>query len=709
LDLPQLYRFSDITVDVSALRVCRGPTTLDIEPRIFRLLLYLIENRSRVVTKEELVAQVWEGVFVSDGALTRAISLLRKHLGDNAKSPRFIETSATTGYRFIGEIDKPAAPPKARVARPRVHLAIAGGVLVVIGLAIAAKFTSHEGRAQAPAQLRALRQLTASGAIDIDPSFSPDDSQIVFSSNRNGHFQLYVSSVMPGSAARQITSDGEEKLRPRWSPDGRFIAFEGKEHGGVAIVPASGGVARYLSNFGTDPAWSPDSRRLVFRSREGSLGPLSAISELVGAKDVLWLVGLNGEPPYQLTHPNAPAGGHASPRWLKDNRRIMFASGGLETGGLWIVDTISGQTIPVSRAGGRATSATISADERVYYFISAEGSSVAGIWSGNIGSGESGRREELFMPATGLVQQQIELSHDGTHMALSQPVRESSIWTTPIGAAGMATGKPRRLIRYSSDRNAQPTFSGDGSKIAWQSHLVGDDYVIMQANSDGTGIVPVTPPGRESLWPTWIGSDFTIGYTTIQNNALDYWLIHPNGVAGRIGLDSNKLRGVTYTKASRQGTHLAGHVGDEDHSDGIVVIDLPSGHSRRLTHGRDIGFPIWSPDGRWIAAEERFPGKDTAVAINAETGDVKTLSEGFDRAWAGDWDRTSDRVVFAGERDDIWNIYWVSRSSGRIAQITHFAIPLGFVRSPAWSPKGDQIAFEHSELTSNIFIADLSR
>ena len=99
------YRFGEITADPKRHEVCRGKDVLALEPKALRVLFYLIENRDRVVAKEELISQIWAGAFVTDFALTRVIAQLRKQLGDDAHHPRYIETVATTGYRFLPEVE----------------------------------------------------------------------------------------------------------------------------------------------------------------------------------------------------------------------------------------------------------------------------------------------------------------------------------------------------------------------------------------------------------------------------------------------------------------------------------------------------------------------------------------------------------------------------------------------------------------------------
>src|SRR5688500_20317530 len=77
------------------------------------VLHYLVENRGRLVSKEELIQAVWGETFVTDNALTRVIAQLRKALGDSAKQARYIETVPTQGYRFIAAVEEVEAPQAA--------------------------------------------------------------------------------------------------------------------------------------------------------------------------------------------------------------------------------------------------------------------------------------------------------------------------------------------------------------------------------------------------------------------------------------------------------------------------------------------------------------------------------------------------------------------------------------------------------------------
>jgi DNA-binding winged helix-turn-helix (wHTH) protein/tetratricopeptide (TPR) repeat protein len=141
------FRFHEVEIDFQNLRVTVGSEIRPLEPKSFRLLLFLLENPGRVLPKEEIMGVVWPDAFVSDNSLARAITQIRKALDDDPKAPKYIETVPTVGYRFIGNckeeernpvagaVSEPMpAPPPSRVRRYR-RVAIAGAAGIVIGLA----------------------------------------------------------------------------------------------------------------------------------------------------------------------------------------------------------------------------------------------------------------------------------------------------------------------------------------------------------------------------------------------------------------------------------------------------------------------------------------------------------------------------------------------------------------------------------------------
>ncbi|HTD51732.1 MAG TPA: winged helix-turn-helix domain-containing protein, partial [Thermoanaerobaculia bacterium] len=122
--IPKDFRIGDRLVQPQLNRILHGTRTVQLEPKIMRVLLRLAERPGEVVTKERLFQDVWEGNFVTEDVLTRAIGELRRVLDDDAASPRVIETIRKTGYRLIARpetVEAPAdlAEPDGASARPR--------------------------------------------------------------------------------------------------------------------------------------------------------------------------------------------------------------------------------------------------------------------------------------------------------------------------------------------------------------------------------------------------------------------------------------------------------------------------------------------------------------------------------------------------------------------------------------------------------------
>lgn len=99
-----LFQVEDRVVDLARREIRHDDRRLEIEPKAFDLLVYLIANRDRLVTKDDLIAEVWRGRIVSDSALASALNAARSAIGDNGQQQRLIRTSARRGYRFVGPV-----------------------------------------------------------------------------------------------------------------------------------------------------------------------------------------------------------------------------------------------------------------------------------------------------------------------------------------------------------------------------------------------------------------------------------------------------------------------------------------------------------------------------------------------------------------------------------------------------------------------------
>jgi len=99
-----VLRFADFELDVAQQELRRGGEIVHMEPQVFDLLLHLVRNRGRIVSKDELIETVWNGRIVSEAALSSRINAARKAIGDTGNDQLFIRTLHKRGFRFVGEV-----------------------------------------------------------------------------------------------------------------------------------------------------------------------------------------------------------------------------------------------------------------------------------------------------------------------------------------------------------------------------------------------------------------------------------------------------------------------------------------------------------------------------------------------------------------------------------------------------------------------------
>jgi DNA-binding winged helix-turn-helix (wHTH) protein len=98
------YRFADCELDPSRYHLYREGDRIEIEPKAFDVLVYLVRHRDRMVAKDELLDKLWPGQVVGEAALTRCVSVVRKAVGDDRTKQAVIETQHGRGYRFVATV-----------------------------------------------------------------------------------------------------------------------------------------------------------------------------------------------------------------------------------------------------------------------------------------------------------------------------------------------------------------------------------------------------------------------------------------------------------------------------------------------------------------------------------------------------------------------------------------------------------------------------
>ena len=124
------YLFEDYAFDTDRRELHRGADVVSVAPQVFDLLDYLIRNRERVVSKDDLINAIWNGRVVSDAALTTRLNAARTAIGDSGEEQRLIKTLPRKGFRFVGTVreaegpagaaaaDNPTGPPRPALTLP---------------------------------------------------------------------------------------------------------------------------------------------------------------------------------------------------------------------------------------------------------------------------------------------------------------------------------------------------------------------------------------------------------------------------------------------------------------------------------------------------------------------------------------------------------------------------------------------------------------
>jgi TolB-like protein len=119
------FRFSDFEIDVARYELRRAGEVVAVEPQVFDLLVFLVRNCNRIVSKDELIDAVWMGRIVSEAAFSSRLSAARRALGDDGVSQSFIRTHYKRGFSFVGKVESLPLPADSPAAQPAATNAVA--------------------------------------------------------------------------------------------------------------------------------------------------------------------------------------------------------------------------------------------------------------------------------------------------------------------------------------------------------------------------------------------------------------------------------------------------------------------------------------------------------------------------------------------------------------------------------------------------------
>src|ERR1051326_1672396 len=309
--------FGTFEVDLHAGELRRNGSKVRLQEQPFQVLTLLLERPGSVVTREELQKRLWAAdTFVDfDHSLNAAIRRLRDALGDSAENPRFVETVARRGYRFVAPVNGanstlPAQTPARVSAEPRHRRILWAVLILVIGVAAGAIFANWP---RGTVQFK-QRRLTANPDDHpvLGAAISPDGKYLAFSDN----IGFYLREIDSGEIHPLNLPKGFRAEPAVWYPDGIRLLVTRTE------APNAPPSLWEISIMGGGPRKLIDDGRLAAISRDGS-----QIAFVRGPKlsEELWVMQSDGEHPRKIsTDPKSMFG---APAWSVDGHRLVFTEG----------------------------------------------------------------------------------------------------------------------------------------------------------------------------------------------------------------------------------------------------------------------------------------------------------------------------------------------------------------------------------------------
>jgi len=528
-----VFRFADVEVHEREFRLVKAGEVLPVEPKAFRVLLFLLRNPQKLISKEELLDAVWSDATVSENSLTRAIALLRRLLGDDAHDPHYIETVATVGYRWLCPVEqgedckavstgmefaaeklREAAHTEATATVSAEDLPRIAGKLrwvwlsgaVVVALALLAGGFWYLRRPLPPPRITAYTQLTHDGRSKSVGG--TDGSRLYFT--QNSPSQIAQVSVNGGEIALlPLEIPGIDVFLLDISPDGAHALVGTVEQNhranGQWVVPVLGGAAKRLED-GEAGAFSPDGRSVVYSTLSGEI----------------FKVHIDGSDKRELASVGATAFGF---RWSPDGKVIRFSKGFNKDDGLWEMsqDGAGGHRLLSSWKAGLPCCGEWTRDGGLFLFLASDQ-----IWALD-------ERRSLFRQPSA---DPIQLTSGPLHWGALIPGRDGKTifvdGATPRGELSRIDLKTGSIQPFLGGISAEfVSFSPDGKSVAYVTF---PEAILWRANLDGSNRTQLSQPPDHAVNPRWSPDSKEIVFITRLPTFMIPSVASPQRTGRRCGL-----------------------------------------------------------------------------------------------------------------------------------------------------------------------------
>lgn len=748
---PKTLRFGVFEADLGKSEIRKHGVRLRLPHQPFLVLAALVERPGVLVTREELMHSLWaDGTVVDfDRGLNAAISRLRQTLSDTAENPKYIETVAGRGYRFIAPVETVGngvhqQEPLRETAEPTRMIRWAWFAIAVMVLLLAGA-TSWMTRQRPPQLLsivpNTLMRLTADSGLTTNPALSPDGTLLAYASDRggDGNLDIWVQQVADRGEGKPIrlTHGDSDSFDPAFSPDGRKIAFRSeRDDGGIYVIPALGGDAFRVAAGGTRPRFSPDGKWIAYTVGEHFGAGYSAYFLVPGSAKI-FVIPSSGGAALQICKTFSAC---AFPVWTPDSTHILFL--GNPDPNLW--NEPVGSPLPAnlgldwwltSLDGGPAIATGTVRELRAAGFAGL--SQVPQTWldkgSGVLFSGSVGDTANLWvMPisnqtwktsghpyrlSSGTTREVLPTVAANGKLAFASVSQAWDLWSLPLDTnRAKPTGELRRLTQDAT-LHGYPSVSPDGTKIAFSNG--NRDIWLKDLAAGGKETALTNTPAPEfgsSFSPD--GSKLSYRATEGQKN-VHYVRSLSDGAVEKICEGCSEALGWSADGTSILCVRCTPTAA-------ISVLTLATGQKTDVTGQAtdSLWNPRYSPDDRWMIFNEASPSRSRIFVARLHTRGLISKSEWIplsDEQWADNprWSPDGNSLYFLSDRDG-FRCLWVQRLNrltkhpeGPLAAVFHSHqarrsmgnIPVGDLKM---SVARDKVVFNMGERTANIWMANLS-
>lgn len=624
----QAYEFGEFRLDVRKRQLTRAGAQVPLYSKAFDLLLVLLQNSGRDLSKDELLEAVWPGQILEEANLTVTMSVVRKTLGEKASQPRFIVTLPGHGYRFVTDLEKDPAdhgeliidsetiaqvtveedltvdyatgttpvrlltegPPSRRFSR----YLLAGGALVILAIAVTSLYWWRHAKPTMFTSLSSskltMHRFSTQAGVPTRIAISPDGKSLAYIQHFNGKDSVWLGQIESNSSA-SVYQQPEYWFGPlSFSADGAniyLIVRHGADRPAVlARLPILGGaLTEVISRVDSAVSFSPQGKQVAFLRRDRAAKKTSLL--IADASD-----GRNERLILQRGDPEDFSGELS---WSPDGKSIACSvRETTDRQRLIVVDVTSGNARNMlNRDWENIDNIAWLPDGSGLLALTREsaGERLRHIW---LVSSSGGEARVITGDLNIFLQPVMSVSNDG-RLAVIQGHLNSDLSIAPNGDPRQA----RRVLQ-----GAPPRYEGvDG--LAWMpngsllySANMGDSQVIWSINNDGTNVRQLTPTKP----------DVVDG--NISTTADGRYVVFQSNRSGKLEIWRSNADGSNLTQLTKSGNSSEPSLTPDGKSivyssprSGMTTlwrVSIEGGEPTQLTTSNSW-LPAVSPDGKLIA------------------------------------------------------------------------------------------------------------